>query len=138
MKNDSSNEKRGIWKFPKEESLTEQKCKNPSLNPQKIQRHRRITQRNKNMHKTSKNEVMRVGAPLASSLTAPSDCTDLQATQGSMCARHKHATSFLDRKPFVVFRPRKQQKCDISILSVHHNLKLLCIVFLKKLFLCFV
>ena len=57
-----------------------------------------------------KNEVMRVGAPLASSLTAPSDCTDLQATHVAWALGTSTQPHFLEWNFLFFFRPKKEQK----------------------------
>ena len=63
---------------------------------------------------------MRVGAPLASSLTAPSDCTDLQATQRSVGAKHQHATSILT-KILLLFSCSENNKRMIFLTYYDHK-----------------
>ena len=85
-------------------------------------RHREITGRSKKkiFSQNNKSEVMRVGGPLASSLTAPSDCTDLQATQRSVGAKHQHATSILT-KILLLFSCSENNKRMIFLTYYDHK-----------------
>ena len=80
---------------------------NPKKNPSESQNR---TLKQKNESENRKNEVMRVGAPLASSLTAPSDCTDLHATNVAWVLGTSTQPHFMLRKILLFFSGRKKNK----------------------------